>query len=680
MRLTSSTYEHFAAFEAKSEPLEDIRVFVQTALLETALPKKAIAGLMLAVEEAVTNILRHGYLYGPGRVRIRVRRTRRWVSIIISDTGRPYSISVADVPDVQQLADTGRRGGLGMYLIKRVTDHLDYQRVGDENVLTMSKRVQTGPLASLSHSSLRRRIAWTGSLAVLVFILTGAWVIQNQATARVTAAFFNRWSEFGRSAAAAASQHILNDRSDAEFDQLVVDLKAAHPGIVYLVILSDAPGADGKSEGRVRAHSENPEQVHEIYRPPKGVPAEGEGWWLVEDVGGPVLHFSQDVRIGDRAVGSVAWGVPDSILSASINSVLLSVGQWTGIALLGGLVLVLAGSAWTTRPIQRLVETLRDSKSAGREPDILLTQPDEVREVVEAFQAATESVAQTERRLAERDLQQRELEASHHLQRALMPQALPDIPGYEFGAKCRMARQVGGDYYDVLRLGDGRWLIIVADVAGKGLPAGLIMTAFRTATRLLAPVHSTPKSLLGELQRYLVENHQSGPFVTACCVALDPARHQLEICSAGHTPAILRVAGRLDVRRINPPGRPIGLPIRADQSFTDRLGSETVGLAPGDRLLMFTDGLSDSRSSEGESFGLDRIDACLRETPNLSSPEFVNEIITRVDRFSDGADLIDDLTVLVLDRTASFRSDLAAKSAELSSMSEVIVEPQTHRS
>jgi len=168
--------------------------------------------------------------------------------------------------------------------------------------------------------------------------------------------------------------------------------------------------------------------------------------------------------------------------------------------------------------------------------------------------------------------------------------------------------------------------------------------------------------------------------VTACCVALDPARHQLEICSAGHTPAILRVAGRLDVRRINPPGRPIGLPIRADQSFTDRLGSETVELAPGDRLLMFTDGLSDSRSSEGESFGLDRIDACLRETPNLSSPEFVNEIITRVDRFSDGADLIDDLTVLVLDRTASFRSDLAAKSAELSSMSEVIVEPQTHRS
>jgi serine phosphatase RsbU (regulator of sigma subunit) len=250
-------------------------------------------------------------------------------------------------------------------------------------------------------------------------------------------------------------------------------------------------------------------------------------------------------------------------------------------------------------------------------------------------------------------MQQRELEASRHLQRALMPQELPEIDGYAFGAKCRMARQVGGDYYDVLRLADGRWLVIVADVAGKGLPAGLTMTAFRTATRLLSPLHATPRSLLGALQQYLVENHQSGPFVTACCVALNPQNHEVEICSAGHTPAILRPAHGDDLRRVNPKGRPLGLPIDAAQSFADRLESEVIALEPGDRLLLFTDGLTDARSSDGDSFGLERLEACLRETVSHKPPDFVSEVIQRVDRFSDGADPVDDLTLVVFERTGT---------------------------
>jgi sigma-B regulation protein RsbU (phosphoserine phosphatase) len=136
-------------------------------------------------------------------------------------------------------------------------------------------------------------------------------------------------------------------------------------------------------------------------------------------------------------------------------------------------------------------------------------------------------------------------------------------------------------------------------------------------------------------------------------VALDPKQHHIEICSAGHTPAIIRPTNNGDLRRINPPGRPLGLPIDADQSFIDRLGSEVITLQPGDRLLIFTDGLTDARSSDGDSFGLERIEACLRETVDLHPPDFVNEVMLRVDRFSDGADPVDDLTVVTVDRADS---------------------------
>lgn len=663
MRFTSLTSEHFASFSAEDKPLEDIRVFVQTALLESPLQKKAIAGLMLAVEEAVTNIFRHGYLYGPGRVRLRVRRTRRWVSIIISDSGRPYSIDIDGPPDAKHLADTERRGGLGIYLIRKVTDHLDYQRNGDENVLTMSKRIHTGLRGSLSRPSMRRRVAWTGAIAVTVFVLVGAWLIQRQAAARVTEAFFSRWSQFGRAAAAAVSQHILNDRSDAEFDQLVVDLKEANPGLEYLVMLAETRLTPGSLDVRVRAHSESPELVHEHYVPPEGVPVGEDGRWIVGSDGGQIFHFSQRVRMGEHPVGSVVWGVPQRSLEGAVTSVLVGVGQWTAVALLGGWLLVLVGTSWMAKPVQRIIDTLRNGKSTGGEPPTLLSEPEEIQQVMAAFQDATASVAQTERQLAERDLQRRELEDSRHLQRALMPQGLPAISGYQFGAACRMARQVGGDYYDVIALDGGLWLIIVADVAGKGLPAGLVMTSFRTATRLLAPSHRSPKSLLAALHRYLVENHDSGPFVTACCLGLDPERHQIEISSAGHTPAIIRRAADGSVRHVNPPGRPIGIPLVGDQAFIESLGSEILRLDPGDRLLLFTDGLADARNGEGEVYGLQRIESCLQIMPTLSPKDFVTEVFRRVDRFSDGADAVDDLTLVVFDRVTVPVADGGASSS-----------------
>jgi serine phosphatase RsbU (regulator of sigma subunit) len=402
----------------------------------------------------------------------------------------------------------------------------------------------------------------------------------------------------------------------------------------------------------VRAHSESPELVHERYVFPEGVPAGEDGRWIVGSGGEQIFHFSQRVRVDGRPVGSVVWGVPQGTLAGVVNSVLLGVGQWTAVALVGGWLLVLVGATWMARPVQRIIDTLRNGKSTGGKPPTLLSEPEEIQQVLAAFQDAAAAVAQTERQLAERDSQRRELEASRHLQRALMPQELPAISGYEFGAACRMARQVGGDYYDVIALDGGPWLIIVADVAGKGLPAGLVMTSFRTATRLLAPSHRSPKSLLAALHRYLVENHESGPFVTACCLVLVPERNQIEISSAGHTPAVIRRAADGSVRRVNPPGRPIGIPLVEDRVFIEGLESEVLTLEPGDRLLLFTDGLADARSGEGEVYGLQRIESCLKVMSSLPPTDFVSEVFRHVDRFSDGADAVDDLTLVVFDRAS----------------------------
>jgi anti-sigma regulatory factor (Ser/Thr protein kinase) len=502
MGLYRPVIEHFAAFEAQQNPIDHVRAFVQAALLETPLEKKAIAGLMLAVEEAVTNTIRHGYMYGPGRLHVRVRSTRQWVSVTITDSGRAYSFDTDPALDARQLADTGRRGGLGQYLMRKVSDQVDYRRVGDENILSLIKRFRPAAQA-LPKSGLRRRIAWTGTIALAASVIIGAWLIERQTTTSITSQFFDQWSQFGRTAAAATGQHFLNDRSDAEFDQLAVGLKSAYPGLAYLVILSGSPTVRAISELRIRAHSESPESVHELYAPPQGVPVGQEGRWLTNASEKPVYHFCHSISLDGRRVGMVVWAVPESQLAGLIQSERGRIIRWSLAIVLAGALLIFLGSNWMTRPIQKMLASLRVAGSRGIEVAPPTAGPDEIREVVAAFNEATETVAQTHREMAERDVARREMEASQQLQRALLPRELPKVPGYEFGATCRMARQVGGDYYDMFTVGPDHWLIIVADVAGKGFPAALLMTSFRTATRLLAPSHPSPADLLQALHEFL---------------------------------------------------------------------------------------------------------------------------------------------------------------------------------
>ncbi len=190
--------EHFAAFPARVESLDDIREFVQGALAESPLGHSAVAGLLLAVEEAVTNVIRHGYLYGPGTVRLRVRRSRRGVQIILSDTGRPYDADFDAKPDPAELARTGRRGGLGLLLLQKVTDGIDYRRQGGTNTLTLTKHLRAAGMSRSPGRSFSRRIAWAGYLSVAAATLIGGVWFDRESRTSVISDFFGRWAEFGQ--------------------------------------------------------------------------------------------------------------------------------------------------------------------------------------------------------------------------------------------------------------------------------------------------------------------------------------------------------------------------------------------------------------------------------------------------------------------------------------------------
>jgi sigma-B regulation protein RsbU (phosphoserine phosphatase) len=193
-----------------------------------------------------------------------------------------------------------------------------------------------------------------------------------------------------------------------------------------------------------------------------------------------------------------------------------------------------------------------------------------------------------------------ELEIANSIQRSLLAGSLPQIPGVTLAGLCRNAREVGGDFYDVLRTGDDSLLLIIADVMGKGIPAALFAASLRTLLRASPELTRQPGALLARVNRLLFDELSGvDMFITAQLACVDAASRQMVVASAGHCPLLL--ADKDAVRAFAPEGMPLG--VMAETTF----GEATVQLPPGSSTLLYTDGLTEARNARGEQFGEQRL-------------------------------------------------------------------------
>jgi len=202
--------------------------------------------------------------------------------------------------------------------------------------------------------------------------------------------------------------------------------------------------------------------------------------------------------------------------------------------------------------------------------------------------------------LADRVTVRDELEVARELQRDLLPGSAPDLPGWGFAFSSRTANTIGGDYLDFLPLPDGRLAVVIGDASGHGIAAGLLMAVANTALRLALDHDPGPGAVAATVNRALVRVGDRRAFMSLFCGLLDPATGRLEYVCAGHPFPLLR---RLDgaVEELGLGSLPLGM--RAD--VEPALGEATIG--PGDLLVLYTDGVPEELSPDGEAFGFDRV-------------------------------------------------------------------------
>lgn len=206
----------------------------------------------------------------------------------------------------------------------------------------------------------------------------------------------------------------------------------------------------------------------------------------------------------------------------------------------------------------------------------------------------------------------RELEIAAGIQRSLLPEQLPQPPGFGLAGSCVTARQVGGDFYDALRIGSDGLLLVIADVMGKGMPAAMFAAVFRSQVRARSDLATRPGSFMTWLNEALCADlNRVDMSITAQLAYVDTAARTVRVASAGHPPLLLAGQG-MPVRELGPPGLPLGILRR------NPYGEEVLPLPPAVSILLFTDGLTEARHPAGALFGLDALKVWLTD-PRLAA-------------------------------------------------------------
>lgn len=252
------------------------------------------------------------------------------------------------------------------------------------------------------------------------------------------------------------------------------------------------------------------------------------------------------------------------------------------------------------------------------------------------------------RRLEEREARSNaELEIAREIQQSFLPDELPTLEGYEIAGRSVMAKEVGGDFFDVIpfeitALDDDETLgVLIADVADKGVPAALFMALSRIVVRVNAQVHDDPAQIITRANDVIAEDATAGMFVTLFYGLLSRTTRTLQYVNAGHNPPmVVRVDGT--VERLGTTG--IALGARSGMPYH----SEQVGVGPGDVAVLFTDGVTEAMEGHNRMYGEDRLVEVIRAHAHESAEEILEAVFSGVGEFAAGQPQFDDITLLVV--------------------------------
>jgi sigma-B regulation protein RsbU (phosphoserine phosphatase) len=277
---------------------------------------------------------------------------------------------------------------------------------------------------------------------------------------------------------------------------------------------------------------------------------------------------------------------------------------------------------------------------------------DQLGELAESFNLMTGEVTTLLGEMAEKGRMEQEMFAAREIQQKLLPAGPFRVTGMALNAFCEPAREVAGDYYDVLPITDTMVGLLIADVSGKGLAAGLYMAQLKVIVQSLARLHHEPKEFLCAVNKVVSANLDDRSFITMSYGVVDVERGEMTFARAGHTPLIHvpadRPAGMRKARLLTPDGLVVGLNIDDGTLFESLLKEQTITVSPGDLVVWFTDGISETMNEAFDCFGEARLAQVIEQYAHLPFDQLRSYVLAELRAFAGAADQHDDMTMIFM--------------------------------
>lgn len=647
---------------AEEGQLGRVRDFVVSICEEAGFSPREIANTKLAVDEACTNIIKHAYddRAESGEIGVFAEIDTGKISIHLRDRGKHFDFASVKDPDLDQYVETGRKGGLGVFLINRLMDGVEYRTTENGNELVLTKKSQAAFSAAVLPEKMPMRgtlrfkfmVRATGGLTVLMAVLWA--VIMIRQSSDIESQRTTQWMEKRRLAENIASRSVstLLDPGEFSIDQTNLTSELAKlVGAGNEIAYARAVGANGiiRASGRI-------DEVFQPYPEADGeiLSDEGKVVWSRQDHGGrEVRDIAVKVAVsgtdGEQFnVGTVHLGIYKSAVEGAVEDTRLSTSFLLMAIYAAGLALVVGLVQVFVRPIQLLTDGVRAIGDGNLDGKLDVRGPAEIGAIAGVFNEITEKFKKARDSILEQEKMQKEIEVAKQIQQSLLPKRRPEISGYDIAPLYQAAAEVGGDYYDFVQVDDDTIGVVVADVSGKGVPGSLVMTMIRTALRMEARGNRNASDVMSKMNAFVTDDMKKGMFVTMFYVILDSKNRVISYASAGHNPMILYRHETRETFFLNPRGFPVGISLPDETLFRRSISLEKVRLKKDDMLVIYTDGVTEAMNEKRTQYGEDRLVEMVKKFGHMSPDEFISRLDADIKGFTAGYPQSDDITVVAI--------------------------------
>lgn len=344
------------------------------------------------------------------------------------------------------------------------------------------------------------------------------------------------------------------------------------------------------------------------------------------------LHVFDGFEDGELCV--IVAEEAKQIQDAVRRQLILQLGSLAVLAIVAAAMVTIAVFRLVGRPLHRMARAVDVIAKGQFGVQVASSRSLELRELADSVNSMSRALE-----LAA-DKRRREMDLAREIQEHLLP-INPSVPGLQVRSLYRPAQDVSGDYFDLLPMSDGSWLIAIADVTGHGVPSAMAAAILKALLLMASETVAKPHEVIQRINRRFVAILRPGLFVTTFVARWYPETRRLSYANAGHPPGLL-FRPDSGIEELSSSGMPVGI--------LEQITSETreVELSPGDRLVLFTDGLNEAWSSKGEMYGLPRLKNLIIQHGTAAADELLSVIAGDVESHCAGRELDDDLTLLVI--------------------------------